>query len=92
MNWKTQAAAAIAPVAAPVMGIDEAVWTQRASDIEALRTCTWSDFATSLVRQFTDRGSLSDKQWSAARSMVAKVEAKKAPQTATQAPSASGTQ
>lgn len=79
MNWKTQAAQAIAPVDAPaVQTLDEAVVTQRMSDIEALRSYGWSDFAQSLVRQFTQRGTLSDKQWAAARSMVAKVSAKQA--------------
>ena len=47
--------------------------------IDALRELTsWNSFAASLVEQFDDRGSLSDKQTGAAVAMLMKVKANKA--------------
>jgi len=47
--------------------------------IEALKElASWNSFAASLVEQFSDRGSLSDKQTGAAVAMLMKVKANKA--------------
>ena len=48
--------------------------------IDALKELTsWNSFAASLVEQFDDRGSLSDKQTGAAVAMLMKVKANKTP-------------
>ena len=53
------------------LGEDEVLWNW-------LGQQTWSDFAQSLHKQYSERGSLSPKQWAAARKMKATMDAKKA--------------
>ena len=51
------------------LGEDEVLWNW-------LGKQTWSEFAQSLHRQYSERGTLSPKQWAAARKMKATMDAK----------------